>query len=1269
MIDAYYWVGNEETLDLRSTLVELRKTAELVVDEFEKVLAMRARAIESLTAAKKAQDELFGRTRPEDLTGIEAYVGALAGLRTQRGKLVSLREIRYVDLAVVESLEKAVVEQSERVSKGTIAFLLGPQALVPLIERIDATAEEVEKLARVVEAKEVGKKLDEVNDGLTLLSEIVTGLAVDDATERASILESISEVFARQNRVRATLENKRKALAATEGRAEFGSQVKLIAQNVASAVARSATPDACDAELSRLLVALEELEGRFGDVAEFIDEIAGKREEIYEAFGAKRQQLVDERQRRAEALRSAANRILEGVGRRAKSFSSIDDMNAYFASDAMIEKLRQTVVQLRELGDSVRADEVESRIKAANQDGIRALRDKLDLFDEGEGTVRFGRYQFSFNREPLELTMVPREGEMYLHLTGTDFYERVDDEAFQASRPFWGQELPSEDETVARAEFLAASMLFDADEGRSGLTIETLLDAQRSEAGLGERVRAYAQDRYDEGYERGVHDHDATLILDRLLLLRGSAGLLRYPSQARVAATLFFAFGLEGDRKTRVARHAQSVGRIASAYGGTRERNVLAAELGHAIAAFVKTLGIALSEGDTRLAGLYLVDELAKEHPSFETSADAERLRDVLFAQLDVHGTRRAFDEDQKALEHALAERIRVVDAWMEGAARAEPTLAHAVAEASALVLTDRKLDRHVSQALVAAEVTGLLGAHARIKSGTLHIALDEMLARLSAFVHDRLPRYRAYRKLRHEVLERERARLRVEELKPKPMTSFVRNRLIDEVYLHLVGANLAKQIGATGAGKRTDLMGLLLLVSPPGYGKTTLMEYVASRLGLVFVKVNGPALGHAVTSLDPAEATNATARQEVEKIGLALEMGNNVMLYLDDIQHTSPELLQKFISLCDGQRKIEGVYRGRSRTYDLRGKKFCVVMAGNPYTETGEKFRIPDMLANRADTYNLGEILEGKDDVFALSYVENALTSNPALAPLAMRDPKDVHIVLRMAAGEQIPSTELSYAYSPAELSEMIAVFTRMFRARDVLLMVNAQYIASASQEEAYRTEPPFKLQGSYRNMNKLAEKIVAVMNDDEVERLIDDHYQGESQTLTTGAEQNLLKLAEMRGRITPEQKARWDEIKREMVRLRTMGGGTDDPVTRVTGSLTMLGRELESIRTAIGDAVSSGGNDVERNRAMAEQVDKLVGALAGASKGDVSVTVSPPKAFDDVLRRQTELVDQILVPLVQAAARNLDDARSLHAHVISLLELLRKVDSKLRDMGEAEG
>jgi hypothetical protein len=261
-------------------------------------------------------------------------------------------------------------------------------------------------------------------------------------------------------------------------------------------------------------------------------------------------------------------------------------------------------------------------------------------------------------------------------------------------------------------------------------------------------------------------------------------------------------------------------------------------------------------------------------------------------------------------------------------------------------------------------------------------------------------------------------------------------------------------------------------------------------------MKVNGPAIGHEVTSLDPADAKTATARQEVEKINLAFEMGNNVMLYLDDIQHTSSELLQKFISLCDGQRKIEGVWKGQSRTYDLRGKKFCVVMAGNPYTETGTRFQIPDMLANRADTYNLGDILGGAEELFASSYLENALTSNSVIAPLATRDPGDVQKLVRLARGEDVPLTELSHGYSAAEVEEITSVLSRMMGCQKVLLEVNKQYIASASQEDAYRTEPGFKLQGSYRNMNKLAEKVVSAMNEEELQQLIDDHYASESQT-----------------------------------------------------------------------------------------------------------------------------------------------------------------------------
>ena len=121
-----------------------------------------------------------------------------------------------------------------------------------------------------------------------------------------------------------------------------------------------------------------------------------------------------------------------------------------------------------------------------------------------------------------------------------------------------------------------------------------------------------------------------------------------------------------------------------------------------------------------------------------------------------------------------------------------------------------------------------------------LQLRLDEFVERLGTFKHETVPGYRRYRELRNRFVDKERDRLRIDEFMPKVMTAFVRNKLINEVYLPMIGDNLAKQMGAAGDAKRTDLMGLLLLVSPPGYGKTTLMEYIANRLGLVFMKING---------------------------------------------------------------------------------------------------------------------------------------------------------------------------------------------------------------------------------------------------------------------------------------------------------------------------------------------------------------------------------------------------------------------------------------------
>jgi hypothetical protein len=1164
LVDGYYWLGNPE-VKLLEQVAELKKAAELIVDEFEKVQQLQRTARESITAASKAQEELIARVTPDDLRSTEAFMDALSSLRKQRGRLITLKEVRYIDAARVAELEQQVVAAFENVSAGCVTFLAQDAALSPVLDQLDRIAAAVPLVQRNSELQPLGLELEKVGEGLDVLGEVVGGLKVGDPTVRASILERIGDVFAKLNRVRATSQSRAKELGGKEKRSEFGAQFKLLSQSIESALSLTDTPARADEQLARLATQLEELEGRFSELDEFSTEIANKREELFEAFGARKQALVDERQRRAQNLFSAAERILEGVGRRAKQLKDDDALNAYFAGDPMIDKLRGLGAQLLELGDSVKADELDSRLKTARQDALRSMRDQKDLFEEGTNVIKLGAHRFNVNTQPLELTVLPKDGALQLHLTGTDFTQKVDSPTLLSAKDLWDQTLPSESADVYRAEFLAAQVLFDAE---SKGTLEALRTAAREKDGLVAVCRKWAADRFDEGYERGLHDADAALILTAVLKLHEVAGLLRFGSAPRAWATLFWGELEDAELRRTLHRRAMSLGRLKQRWAAAREGDKLSEELAARVAAFLAAQKIDASTSDCAAAGRYLTEELCAGTPRFVVSADAVALRDGLLQQLEVLTSRVSLEQDLDALGKQPGERFRLARAWLVAFASAQPEKwSRCLDEAAALLAVDeRKIAREPSAAAVEAPVEGLLGVHPRVQGNKLTVRLDEFVGRLSAFLGERLPRYQQYRATLRELLESERKRLRLEELKPKVLSSFVRNRLIDEVYLPLIGANLAKQLGAAGQNKRTDNMGLLLLISPPGYGKTTLMEYVAARLGLTFVKVNGPALGHEVTSVDPADAPNATARQEVDRINFAFELGNNVMLYLDDLQHTNPELLQKFISLCDAQRKVEGVWGGVTRTYDFRGKKFCVVMAGNPYTESGERFRIPDMLANRADTWNLGDVLAGKEQLFALSYLENALTSNTALAPLATRPPKDVHALMRMAQGEEVPQAELSMAYSAVELQEIVGVLSRLFAVQRTLLKVNQQYIASASQDDRFRTEPPFKLQGSYRNMNKIAEKVASVMTDAELEGLLDAHYNGESQTLTTAAEVNQLKLAELRGRQTPAQAERWKELKSGYVRVQRMGGKEDDPVVRVTGTLAALGTELASIREAVG-------------------------------------------------------------------------------------------------------
>ncbi|MEM9823591.1 MAG: ATP-binding protein, partial [Bacteroidota bacterium] len=569
----------------------------------------------------------------------------------------------------------------------------------------------------------------------------------------------------------------------------------------------------------------------------------------------------------------------------------------------------------------------------------------------------------------------------------------------------------------------------------------------------------------------------------------------------------------------------------------------------------------------------YLFRELSRAE-DFIISQEAGDHYEAFVKYLKSIKATQQFETSVRQLKDNKVEQFELIRKWVQAFMEqnlVENTLFFVDEVAGLLFIGDFTKSRIIACAS-AAQVAAMQGSHPVLSERNYVLDYHAFFQKMEQFQMEVVPQFEAFQNLKKTLVGEYKQAFRLDSFKPRVLSSFVRNKLIDQVYLPIFGDNLAKQIGVAGEKGRTDRMGMLLLISPPGYGKTTLMEYIADRLGLIFIKVNGPTLGHQVTSLDPTAAPNLACRQELEKLNLALEMGNNVMFYLDDIQHCHPEFLQKFISLCDAQRKIEGVFKGQSKTYDLRGKRFCVIMAGNPYTEQGDKFQIPDMLANRADIYNLGDIIGDAAEVFKLSYIENALTSNPVLQQLATKSSKDVHTLLKMMESGSKEGLTFEANHAPEEIKEYVQVLEKLIVIRDTVLKVNQEYIRSAAIGEDYRTEPAFKLQGSYRDMNKLAEKVVPIMNDAELQTLIFTHYESEAQTLTSSAEANFLKLKELIGALTEEDALRWKTIQTTFEKnkiFRKVDGR--DPMAQVLAQLSAFTDGVEGIKEVLGKLIDS--------------------------------------------------------------------------------------------------
>ena len=1151
ILDAYFWVSDEATFKISEPLAQIKEVANTAIDEFDKVKAQRKHSEEILASVSQKVEDLLFSIKNTKFDSLDLLVKLLADTRRMQGEVIELNNVKYIDSEAIEELKEKLITTADKLSEETIQFLLKEEALLPYESKVAEQREEVAKVQKVVDAQQIENNCKVISSELELLIDILNSLKIEDTTQTTQIIEKISLIFSSLNEVRAQLKKKVDSLKSKEAVAEFRAQLTLLEQSIVNYMELATSPEKCDEYFTKVSIQVEEMESKFADFDDFILVISDKRNELIKAFDTKKAQLIEQINRRTSSLEQIGLRVLKNVENKAQSFKSKEEIQAFYSADLMVDKVRKLAEDLRNLGDVSKAENLENSLITSLEDALRILKDKNELYVDGENIIALGNYKFAVNKQSLELTVVRRNEKLFYHLTGTNFYYELKDNKIKDFHSIWEQETVSENKFVYRSEYLA---FLAFNEWRKG-----------KDFNLNDFVTKKVEQDYSESYLKGVHDFDAIRIFEALTWVHEQLGVLSFRPQIRFSAQLFW-YEIEDKEKELLKGLISSANNVLRAFPASNHYQYVIQQIKEL---FIRwNIYFSPSESFAERVALYLFREFA-DSSSFTISEQAKDLEKEFLSYLKNKKLWESFNTDISDKSFDLVKRFYLVQNWLLSfidLAEERLRFKKYVGEtACLLLLAEQSFELRISPDRI--ELADLRGSHPIIVNNEYSIDYHEYIKKLTLFSTKEVPAFNEFIQLKESLIQTFRKQLKINELKPRVLTSFVRNKLINEVYLPLIGANLAKQLGVAGENKRTARMGMLLLLSPPGYGKTTLMEYLANIMGLNFVKINGPTIGHSITSIDPAEAKTSGAREELKKINLSFEMADNVMLYLDDIQHCSAEFLQKFISLADGQRKMDGIFEGESKTYDLRGKRFCVIMAGNPYTESGEKFQIPDMLANRADVYNLGDVIGGSDHLFRLSLLENAIIENPYLQKVASKSFTDFYNLLDYVETKRDLMPDLEGNHTQQDIDDFIAVIKNNLVIRNIVLKVNMNYIASAAVQDSYRTEPPFKLQGSYRDMNKMVSQVVPLMNKQEIEQLILTHYENEAQTLTSDSETNLLKLKEIVGILSGIEQERWLHIKEIFQKNNKLAGiNADNQTGQVISQLMEFNENLEGIKLALG-------------------------------------------------------------------------------------------------------
>jgi hypothetical protein len=137
-------------------------------------------------------------------------------------------------------------------------------------------------------------------------------------------------------------------------------------------------------------------------------------------------------------------------------------------------------------------------------------------------------------------------------------------------------------------------------------------------------------------------------------------------------------------------------------------------------------------------------------------------------------------------------------------------------------------------------------------------------------------------------------------------------------------------------------------------------------------------------------------------------------------------------------------------------------------------------------------------------------------------------------------------------------------------------------------------------------------------------------------------------------------------------MGGKEDDPVVRVTGTLSMLGEQLEGIRGAIGKAAAAAqagdGRAREVKQWLAPELERLSAALKGVAQPKVEVKVETDRSVSEFVGHHLSLVERLVAPLAKATTQSAFGIRAIEAQIAELGQALRSLDEKVRGAARPE-